>query len=340
MTHLVYVQRPIHEEAIELLRSSTKVVLGFGPGGRDIEAILPDVHAILVRTDPLPAELIRRARSLRVIARHGVGVDNIALDEANRRCIPVLITPEANLRSVAEHVFALALAASRNLMRADSFVRTGRFAERDRLAGRELFGGRIGVIGIGRIGAEVVRIARGGFAMQALGYDPHLTPEEIRQQGAEPTENLDKLLSTSDIVTVHVPLTPKTRGLLGARELSLMRPESVLVQTSRGGVIDEATLAAAMREGRLAGAGVDVFEQEPPPEDHPFFGMNSMVLTPHIGAHTRQAMRRMAMAAARGILDVLSGVDPFGPDRPGIWQPVNNQLSSSIRQRKGVKQCR
>jgi D-3-phosphoglycerate dehydrogenase len=337
MSYLVYVAQPIHEEAIRLLRESARVVVGFGPEGRELESVLPEVDAILVRTAPLSADVIRRAGSLRVIARHGVGVDSIALEEASRRGIPVLITPQANHRSVAEHVFALMLAAGRHLVRADGYVRAGRYAERDRLVGRELFGASLGVIGLGRIGAEVVRIA-GGFRMRTLGYDPFLSPEEVRSAGAEPVGTLEELLAGSEVVTVHVPLTPETRGLLGERELSLMLPGSILIQTCRGGVVEEAALARAVSEGRLAGAGVDVFEQEPPPADHPFFALDRVVLTPHTGAHTRQAMRRMAVAAARGILDVLGGADPYDPGGLTVWQTVNRPRLPE--EQRGAEQCR
>jgi D-3-phosphoglycerate dehydrogenase len=231
-----------------------------------------------------------------------------------------LITPQANLRSVAEHVFALALAVSRNLIRADRTVRDGRFASRDRLLGRELFGTTLGVIGLGRIGGEVARMAAQGFGMRVLGYDPWLPPDRIRERDAEPAETLPDLLRACDLVTVHVPLSRETRGLLGRRELASMRPGSLLVQTSRGGVVDEDALVDALRSGHLAGAGIDVYKTEPPPQDHPFFSMEQVVLTPHTAALTEQAMRRMAVDAAQGILDVLGGADPYDPPDGARWQ--------------------
>jgi D-3-phosphoglycerate dehydrogenase / 2-oxoglutarate reductase len=316
MTQRVYVDGPIHDEALGMLRRATEVVLE----AVEIGAALPDVHAVLLRTASLDAEAIERARSLRVIARHGVGVDNVAVDAAARRGIPVLITPQANLRSVAEHVFALALAVSRNLILADRTVRDGRFASRDRLLGRELFGTTLGVIGLGRIGGEVARMAAQGFGMRVLGYDPWLPLDRIRERDAEPAETLPDLLRACDLVTVHVPLSRKTRGLLGRRELALMRPGSLLIQTSRGGVVDEDALVDALRSGHLAGAGIDVYETEPPPEDHPFFSLDQVVLTPHTAALTEQAMRRMAVDAAQGILDVLGGADPYDPPDGARWQ--------------------
>lgn len=316
----VYVDGPIHAEAINLLRGAAEVVQGPAPGSAALEDALPDVHAVLLRTAELGADGIGRARALRVIARHGVGVDNVDVEAATRRGIPVLITPRANLRSVAEHVFALALAVNRSLPPADRSVREGRFVDRDRLVGRELFGGTLGIVGLGRVGAEVARIATGGFGMNVFGHDPGLPPDEIRERGAEPVEVLADLLGACDLVTVHVPLSGGTRGLIGRDELAAMRPGAVLIQTSRGGVVDEEALADALRSGRLGGAGIDVYGTEPPPDDHPFFRLDNVVLTPHAAALTEQAMRRMALDAASGIVDVLGGTDPSKPPEDAGWR--------------------
>jgi D-3-phosphoglycerate dehydrogenase len=216
-----------------------------------------------------------------VIARHGVGVDNVAVEAATRRGVPVLITPRANLRSVAEHVFALALAVSRNLLRADRCVREGRFAERDSLVGRELFGGTLGVIGLGRIGEEVARMGAAGFGMRVLGHDPYLDETAVRARGAEPVGSLERAAPRLRPRQRARPAHGGDPGLLGARELGLMRPGSVLVQAARGGVVDEGALVEALRDGPLAGAGIDVFGEEPPPADHPLFSVETAVLSPH-----------------------------------------------------------
>lgn len=320
MAHRVYVDGPIHYEALDMLRSTTEVVSGSEAGSDEIGAALPGAHAVLLRTASLDAEAIKGAPYLQVIARHGVGVDNVAVEEAARRGIPVLITPQANLRSVAEHVFALALAVSRHLIRADRTVRDGRFASRDSLLGRELLGATLGVIGLGRVGGEVARTATQGFGMRVLGYDPFLPPGRVRESGVEPIETLPDLLGACDFLTVHVPLSEATRGLLGRPELALMKPGSVLIQTSRGGVVEEEALVDALNSGRLAGAGIDVYETEPPPPDHPFFSMEQVILTPHTAALTGQAMRRMAVDAAQGILDVLGGADPSDPPPGARWR--------------------
>lgn len=334
MSYRVHVEQPIHEEALALLRENAEVSVGFGDEARALDdALLAEIDALLVRTKPLGAKTISAATRLRVIARHGVGVDNIAVEAAVQRGVPVLITPKANLRSVAEHVFALALAVSRNLLRADQYVREGRFARRDSLVGQELFGATLGVIGLGRIGEEVSRIGKGGFDMRVLGYDPFLDGEVVRARGAEPVGSLDNLLPACDFVSVHVPLTRQTRGLLGRRELGLMPPDSVLIHAARGGVVDEDALAETLRDGHLAGAGIDVFEEEPPPADHPLLQAERVALSPHTAAHTRQAMRRMALDAACGILDVLQGADPSSPPEGAHWQAVDPKIVTSTERK-------
>jgi D-3-phosphoglycerate dehydrogenase len=334
MARRVHLEQPIHEEALVLLRENAEVSVGFGPEARELDdALLTEVNALLVRTKPLSAEQIEKAPQLRVIARHGVGVDNVAVEAATRRGIPVLITPRANLRSVAEHVFALALAVSRNL---DRYVREGRFAERDSLVGQELFGQTLGVIGLGRIGEEVARMGAAGFGMRVLGYDPYLDEAAAHAKGVEPVSSLEELLPACDFVSVHVPLTEETRGLLDARELGLMRPGSVLVQAARGGVVDEGALVEALRNGPLAGAGIDVFGEEPPPADHPLLSVESTVLSPHTAASTRQAMRRMGLDAVRGILDILGGADALSPPAGAPWQTVNPSFADAAKREEGT----
>lgn len=337
MDRRVHLEQPIHEEALALLRENAEVSVGYGPEARELnDALLAEVNALLVRTKPLGAEEIDKAHQLRVIARHGVGVDNVAVEAATRRGVPVLITPRANLRSVVEHVFALALAVSRNLVRADRYVREGRFAERDSLVGRELFGETLGVIGLGRIGREVARMGAAGFGMRVLGYDPYLGETAMRAKGVEPVSSLDELLPACDFVSVHVPLVEETRGLLGARELGLMRPGSVLVQAARGGVVDEGALVEALRDGPLAGAGIDVFGEEPPPADHPLFSLGTAVLSPHTAASTQQAMRRMGLDATRGILDILGGADALSPPAGAPWQTVNPSFANAGEREGGA----
>ena len=179
-------------------------------------------------------------------------------------------------------------------------------------------------------------MAGAGFEMRVLGYDPYLDEKAVRAKGVEPVSSLEELLPICDFVSVHVPLTEETRGLLGARELSLMRPGSVLVQAARGGVVDEDALVEALRDGPLAGAGIDVFREEPPPVDHPLFSVENAVLSPHTAASTQQAMRRMGLDAARGILDVLGGADALSPPAGAPWQTVNPSFAHTGEREGGA----
>ncbi|MDK3258459.1 hydroxyacid dehydrogenase [Blastococcus capsensis] len=316
---VVYVTQPVHPRALDLLAGSADVVLGYGDDATPLDDVLPVVEGILVRTRILSGDEFRRAPNLRVVARHGVGVDNIAVADATDLGILVANTPDANMKSVAEHVFALLLAVKRRLVTADAVVRGGRFEIRDTLVGSELGGHRLGVIGMGRIGTRVARIAGQGFGMDVVGFDPYLSAPEIRQRGAEPVEQLGDLFRTSDVVTVHVPLTAETRGMIGAAELAELPPHAVLIHTARGGVVDEEALIDCLRRNGIAGAGVDVFEAEPPPSDCGYFGLPNVVMTPHTAAHTEGALERMSVGAAEAIVAVLGGGRPAAVVNPAVF---------------------
>jgi phosphoglycerate dehydrogenase-like enzyme len=238
-----------------------------------------------------------------------VGVDTIDVAAATARRIPVVFTPMANANAVAEHSITLMLALARNLFPASLAVREGRFRERDKFVGVELAGKTLGVIGLGRIGRRVAEMARHGFAMDVHAHDP-LVAKESYDGPAVIEDSLEAVLRIADFLTLHVPLLPETRQLLNVERLRLLKPGCRLINTSRGGVIEESALAEALLAGRLAGAALDVFEQEPLPANHPFLVTPNTLLTPHISSSTREAMERMARDAAQGLLDVLQGRKP------------------------------
>jgi D-3-phosphoglycerate dehydrogenase len=266
---------------------------------------LARAHGIVIRTAPFTEADFHAAPHLRVIARHGVGVDNINVQAATARGVAVLNTPLANVDSVAEHALACMLALARGLLKADRATRSGQFARRDELVGIELKNKTLGIVGFGRIGQEVARRCHLALDMRILAYDPYQTPEALKEQGVEAREELEALLAEADVVSLHLPLTPETRGLISAKEFCVMKPNAFLLNLARGGVVDEAALHDALEEGQLGGAALDVFESEPPQEGHPLFSLENVILTPHSAAHTKEAFWRMATQAAEAVLAYL-----------------------------------
>ena len=249
------------------------------------------------------AELIAAGRRLVVIGRAGVGVDNVDLDAATRAGIVVVNAPTGNTIAAAEHTLALLYALARRIAAADASVRRGEW-KRSQFTGVELRGRTLGIVGLGKIGQAIAKRAR-AMEMTVIGVDPYVSAEQAALHGVELVE-FEALLARSDAITLHVPLGRATRGLIGATELAQMKPGAFLLNVARGGVIDEAAVAQALREGRLAGAGIDVFEHEPP-LDSPLLEAPNTVLTPHLGASTAEAQVLVAEEVAAQVLDVLDG---------------------------------
>ncbi|WP_261165361.1 NAD(P)-dependent oxidoreductase [Microbacterium sp. Marseille-Q6965] len=271
---------------------------GWGDDASDFDEVAGDVEGILLRTDRVDAAMMRRAPRLRIIARHGAGIDSVDVAAAQERGVRVTTTPGANAPAVAEHAVALLLATRRGIGAAV------RGEPRERLIGRELGGSVLGLIGFGRIAQEVARIGAGGFRMTVLAHDPFADPAAIRASGVEPC-GLEELLSRADAVSVHVPLTDQTRGILSRERMAGMPSHAVIINTSRGGIVDEAALLDAIDDGRIAGAGLDVTAIEPLPEDHPLRHHPRVIVTPHVGGQTVEAMRRVALEAAAALREEL-----------------------------------
>lgn len=283
---------------------------------------------------PWPAALLERATRLRALGRAGVGLDNIDVDAATRRGIAVLNAPGSNAVSVAELAFGLLLALVRRLPEAIASMRAGHW-DRSRLGGTELRGRTMGIVGLGRIGSEMARRAH-AFGMPVVAYDPYVADARFAELGVERVPSLAALLERADVVTLHVPLTAETRGMIGAAELARMRPSAVLLNLARGEVVDEAALLDALKRGRLAGAALDVFAQEPLPPDHPLRRAPNVVLTPHLGASTAEAQRRVAVEVCRAVRDVLlhgdlsRAVNAAGLDG-GAWRALRPLLELAER---------
>jgi len=314
----VCLAQPIHPDGVALLTRAATVRYAAAHDEAALAAALAEADGLILRVKGRVTEsLLARTPRLKVIARHGVGVDNVDVAAATRRRIPVCVTLGANTDAVAEHVFLLMLAVCKRLVAVNAAVRQGAWEALRGVVYGGLKARTLGIVGMGRIGMRVAELAA-AFGMRRLGYDPALPPEEIRRRGAEPVE-FPALLREADIVTLHTPLTPETRHLMNRETLGLMKQGAILVNTSRGGVIDDAALAEALRSGRLAGAGIDVTEPEPPSRDNPLLPLDQVVITPHIAAHTEDSMRRMAVTAAEQVLMALEGRRPTMAINPEIW---------------------
>lgn len=263
---------------------------------------------LVIRTQPLSAETVGKAGRLRVVSRHGVGYDAVDLPSLNDRGIALAVCGDVNSVSVAEQAMMLMLAAAKRAVRADRSVREGDWTWRNGLEQAELWKKRLLIVGYGRSGRHVARMAS-GFGMEIRAFDPFLLRQGWPEGPAAPVEALADGLGWADFVSVHAPKTD--RPAIGAAELAEMKPSAVLVNTARGGVVDEAALIAALRERRLAGAGLDVFEDEPPAPDNPLLSMDEVVLSPHIAGLTAECAERMAVSSVQNVLDFFAGhIDP------------------------------
>lgn len=303
---LTWVPRPVHADAVERLREAGEVALGFGDDAVPYAVVADRVTGVLLRTATFGRAEIEAAPRLRVIARHGVGVDTVDLVAASEGGVPVTIAAEANAQAVAEHVFALLLAVTRQVVAADDAVRAGAWTTaRPALVGSELSGRRLGLLGCGRIGRRVARIAH-AFGMSVRVCDPAVDDAEAVTLGVQPVSR-DVLLATSDVLSLHLPLTPETRGIVDAAAIAALPRGAILVNTARGALVDEDALVRALESGQLGGAGLDVVAEEPLLPRDPLACAPGLVLSPHIGGQTAESLRRVALQAAESICDAYAG---------------------------------
>jgi D-3-phosphoglycerate dehydrogenase len=300
----ILVAEPLAQEGIELLRAGHEVDDRAGIERDELCSIVGGYDALVVRSQvQVDAPLIDAGRRLIVIGRAGVGVDNVDLDAATRAGITVVNAPTGNTIAAAEHTLALLYAIARRVAAADASVRRGEW-KRSAFTGVELRGRTLGIVGLGKIGQAIAARAR-AMEMTVVGSDPYVSAESAAMHGVE-LVSFNALLERSDVVTLHVPMTRSTRGLVGRQQLAKMKPGALLLNVARGGVIDESAVAEALRSGQLGGAGIDVFEHEPP-TDSPLLDAPNAVLTPHLGASTAEAQIAVAEEIAAQVLDVLDG---------------------------------
>ena len=286
-----------------------EVILASGSDEETLKREIVGMDAVIIRIQPFTAGILACADRLKVIGRHGVGVDNVDLEEAARRGIWVTNGPDSNVNSVAEHAVAMMLALCRKLPAADRAVRAGDFGFRNREVLADLEGLTLGILGFGNIGSRVALKCHFGFGMRVLAHNHR---EKPMPDYVEPV-SFEQLLRRSDVLSLHLPSTPATRGCIGRAQLELMKPTALLLNTARGNIVVEQELAQALREGVIAGAGIDVYSQEPPPADHPFYALDNVVMTPHCSAHSKASYANMALHAAMGVHEVLAGLPVTWP---------------------------
>ncbi|MCS7232823.1 MAG: hydroxyacid dehydrogenase [Synergistetes bacterium] len=287
--------------------------------------VVGEYDGIIVRVTPyISRRIIQAAKRCLVIGKHGALVDNVDLDAANEFRIPVVYAPGSNANAVAEHTVALMLAVAKHIWDANvEFRYHGNYSYRLQVKSIELLGKTLGVIGLGNIGRKVARICRYGFSMKVIGYDPYITEEILEREGlrdVELTQDLDYLLRTSDFVTIHIPAVKETEKFIGERELSLMKKSAILINTARGSVIDQRALYNALKDGVIAGAGLDVYDPEPPSADEPLLKLPNVVATPHMAAHTEETLSNMARMVCKNVIMVLKGERPDNIANPQIWE--------------------
>ncbi|MFN2451983.1 MAG: phosphoglycerate dehydrogenase [Candidatus Dormibacteria bacterium] len=313
----ILVADPIASDGVERLRGAGDVDVITNQSEADLVERIGGYDALVVRSETrVTANVFAAATRLRVVGRAGVGVDNIDLDAATAHGVLVLNAPTGNTVAAAEHAVAMMLALARNIAVADASMRAGQW-RRSEFVGVELREKTLGLYGLGKIGFEVARIAGQGLQMRVLAHDPLVSPERAEQAGAQLVD-LATLLQESDFLSVHTPLNDKTRGAIGADQLRAMKPGARVLNIARGGIVDEAALATAVRDGVIAGAAVDVFTREPVSAEHPLLGVPGILLTPHLGASTAEAQVNVAFDVADQIASYLAG----GPARYAVNLPA------------------
>ncbi len=315
----VLISDKLEKAGVELIEQSGLEV-DFRPGlkGDELQQAVQQADGMIVRSGTqVTAELLENSASLKAVVRAGVGVDNIDVATATHCGIVVMNTPGGNTVSTAEHTIAMMMALSRHIAAADRTMRDKKW-DRSKFVGSQLAGKTLGVVGLGRVGREVARRAA-GLDMQIIGYDPFLSPEKAGQLGIESISDLKALLPLCDYLTVHTPLTDETRDLIGAEEIAKMRHGARVINCARGGIINEDALVEALQSGKISGAALDVYVEEPPPEDHPIRSQPNVIMTPHLGASTVEAQESVALEAARLMIEFLQrGVVQFAVNMAAV----------------------
>ena len=311
---------PMPEADLEILRAVGQIRLVHSDDVEVLKREASDVDVIVCGTEPITAEVIAAAKNLVAIDRWGAGYDNIDVEAATARDIPIFYSPKVNAQTVAEHSVALMLAATCNVARGDRSIRADGFTMRPWLLGREIAGKTLGVVGFGEIGARVARICQHGLGMELLVNTANPDPARLTEAGVSGRlVDLEELMSASDVVTVHVFLQPSTEGLISRALIERMKPTAFLVNTSRGALLDEQALIDALAEERIAGVGLDVYAIEPPDPGNPLLKMENAVLTPHTASNSHEAFHRMGVLSHSSTVEFLRGGRPDTVVNPEVY---------------------
>ncbi|HEY1411970.1 MAG TPA: hydroxyacid dehydrogenase [Rhodopila sp.] len=273
------------------------------------------------------APLLNRCPNLLVLSTNGAGFDTVSLADATAAGVAVVNQAGGNKEGVAEHVMAMMLTLSKRIVQSDHAMRSGAAYERRDFMGDDVQGRTIGIVGLGHVGSRVAELCRGLFQMRVIAYDPYLTADQIAAKGAEKAATLEDMLRVADYVSINCPHTAETRGMMGAAQFAAMQKHAYFITTARGGIHNEAALATALTAKQLAGAGLDVWEDEPPPSDHPLLHYDNVVVSPHSAGITRQSRHNIARIAAEQMLDILDGKKPPRLLNPEVWPVYRDRFA-------------
>lgn len=318
----VLVNKPLHPDAMEILKNCEfDVLYPVDLPDAEVVKMLPDIHGLVLFVGiTMNGPLMDTCKNLEVVGRHGVGLDNVDVPAATERGIKVVYTPYGPTESTAEHTFTLMMSIARQVPIIDRATRTGEWDIRDRLVTREMQGKSVGIVGFGRIGKRFAQMCRGALDMTVYVYDPYLERAFVESQGAIYMTSLKEMASKVDALSVHCPLTGETRRMINAEVFDAMKPTAYLINAARGPIVDEAALIQALQTHQIAGAGVDVYDPEPPSAKNPLYQLENIVLSPHLASMTEEGRRRMGVTVVEEVLKVLRGQMPAYIANPEVYQ--------------------